>query len=429
MKNLILILIIFTLTFNTSIAQWNNVIELTTSIPMVGGGDLKDINFISQDEGMYNCSIYFSPSSGSRIWIKSTNNAGNTWRTVMDNIGMGTSSYEIHTVKSQNTFYHISNWQGFIGISKTVSNGSNWSSSPLRTNGGYRDFFAVDTSHLFLLYRDYSGTKSFISKYVDGVLSTKIDSFYTENANLMFFANADIGYIGTSALGNIDNHFIYKSTAGGTNWEKVFSDSSMNIRKMFFPSPQVGYLVGDSGKIIKTADGGANWQYLNANTNFHLKSLFFLNDTVGYVAGDAGLILKTVNGGASWMQQNTGTTAGFTKIFFVNDSIGFALAGTRLHKTNQSLLSDFWGSKPIGNDLKVVPNPFSIQTILQTDALLTNATLTVYSSLGQKVAQIKNINGQAVTFNRGNLHSGLYFARLTEGNKTIAESKLVITDQ
>jgi hypothetical protein len=78
--------------------------------------------------------------------------------------------------------------------------------------------------------------------------------------------------------------------------------------------------------------------------------------------------------------------------------------------------------------VKIYPNPFSLQTTLQTDKFFKNATLTVYNSLGQIVKEIKNISGQTITLHRDNLASGLYFIRLTEDNKTFATKKIVITD-
>lgn len=431
MKKKILVSTIFILTFKVVLAQWNNSIYLNTNIPMVGAGYFHDVNFISEGSGMCSYSHYYSPSSGTAVWVKSTNDSGNTWGTVWFDNQRSISSYAIHTVKSQNTFYHIKNWQGFTKVDKTINNGLTWNYDVLGSNGSYQDFSAIDTSHLFLLYQNssYSGTKYFINKYVNGVVSSKIDSFYTEKAHLMFFTNADTGYIATSTTKNENNHFIYKSTTGGTNWVKVFSDSLMNIHKMFFTSVNIGYAVGDSGKIIKTIDGGFNWQYLNTNITLNLKSTFFLNDTIGYVAGDSGLIIKTINGGISWIQQNTGTVTGFSKIFFVNDSIGFALTGQTLYKTNQNPLSGKWEIVPLNrDDILTYPNPFSTQTTLQTATPLQNASLTICNSAGQIVKQIKNISGQTVVFFRDNLPSGLYFLRLTENNKVFSVDKLVIVD-
>ncbi len=83
---------------------------------------------------------------------------------------------------------------------------------------------------------------------------------------------------------------------------------------------------------------------------------------------------------------------------------------------------------PAENFISIFPNPFSLQTTLQIDFPLQNATLTVSNCFGQAVMQLKNISGQTITFSRDNLASGLYFVRLTEKNKTIAVDKLVITD-
>jgi hypothetical protein len=70
-----------------------------------------------------------------------------------------------------------------------------------------------------------------------------------------------------------------------------------------------------------------------------------------------------------------------------------------------------------------------MQIVLYSSTPLHNATLTVDNIFGQTVAQIKNINGQTVSFSRDNLPSGVYFLRLTEDNKTFATEKLVITDK
>ncbi|MBI2966804.1 MAG: T9SS type A sorting domain-containing protein [Bacteroidetes bacterium] len=79
--------------------------------------------------------------------------------------------------------------------------------------------------------------------------------------------------------------------------------------------------------------------------------------------------------------------------------------------------------------VKIYPNPLSILTTLRLDKYLSDASLTVYNSFGQKVKQIKNITGQTVTLHRDNLPSGLYFIRLTQDNKIITADKLVIADK
>ncbi len=81
--------------------------------------------------------------------------------------------------------------------------------------------------------------------------------------------------------------------------------------------------------------------------------------------------------------------------------------------------------------LTISPNPFSTQTILQTDKILKRATLAVYDVYGQQVKQISPITigaGQTITLQRENLPGGLYFIRLTQDNKTLSVNKLIIAD-
>jgi hypothetical protein len=79
-----------------------------------------------------------------------------------------------------------------------------------------------------------------------------------------------------------------------------------------------------------------------------------------------------------------------------------------------------------GSGVRLLPNPFSNQAVLQLDGRLENATLTIENYAGQTVKQIKNLSGQTVTISRDHLPAGLYFFHLTEGNK-IFTGKLVIS--
>ncbi|MFA7274478.1 MAG: T9SS type A sorting domain-containing protein [Crocinitomicaceae bacterium] len=76
----------------------------------------------------------------------------------------------------------------------------------------------------------------------------------------------------------------------------------------------------------------------------------------------------------------------------------------------------------------IYPNPFSLQTVLQTNISLNNANLTVHDYFGQIVSQIKNINGQTIIFERRDLKSGVYFIDFTQDNQLISMQKLVIVD-
>lgn len=104
----------------------------------------------------------------------------------------------------------------------------------------------------------------------------------------------------------------------------------------------------------------------------------------------------------------------------VTDPTGYAVIGNCPTLNSPAFLN---------NNIKIIPNPFSKLTTLQTDYIFKDAILTVYNSFGQTVKQLNNITGQTIILHRDNLPSGLYFVRLTEENKTIAVDKLIITDK
>jgi large repetitive protein len=80
------------------------------------------------------------------------------------------------------------------------------------------------------------------------------------------------------------------------------------------------------------------------------------------------------------------------------------------------------------NSISLSPNPFFSSSILQGDKVFTNATLTLYNTLGQQVRQVNNINGRTLNLLRDNLSSGIYFLQLKQENQTIGTDKLIIAD-
>ena len=80
-------------------------------------------------------------------------------------------------------------------------------------------------------------------------------------------------------------------------------------------------------------------------------------------------------------------------------------------------------------EFSVFPNPFSISTIMSTNKNFTNSILTIYNALGQRVKRIENISGREIIIHRDDLPNGVYYLRLTEGDKIFATEKLVIVDK
>ena len=95
---------------------------------------------------------------------------------------------------------------------------------------------------------------------------------------------------------------------------------------------------------------------------------------------------------------------------------------------DSNIILDIVEKRSINDELLIYPNPFSLQTILQSEHVLQNATLTVYNCFGQAVKQINNISGQEIILHRDNLSSGVYFIQLRQANKETVIKKLIVTD-
>jgi hypothetical protein len=129
----------------------------------------------------------------------------------------------------------------------------------------------------------------------------------------------------------------------------------------------------------------------------------------------------------------TNTYYGWARIDFDATSTSFTIKDYAYESTpntciqsGQSILGvNENTTKPI---FSIFPNPFISSTTIHAIDNLKNATLTILNSQGQIVKQVNNISGHTVSLSRDNFPSGLYFIRLTEENKIIAEEKIIITD-
>ena len=86
-------------------------------------------------------------------------------------------------------------------------------------------------------------------------------------------------------------------------------------------------------------------------------------------------------------------------------------------------------SLELQQSLKLSPNPFNNQTTLRLDQSVRNASITISNSFGQVVRRIENINGHTIVLDRDNLKRGLHVMCLTDNKKSIAQTKLFITDE
>ena len=73
------------------------------------------------------------------------------------------------------------------------------------------------------------------------------------------------------------------------------------------------------------------------------------------------------------------------------------------------------------------PNPFNQQTTFYFNADLKDASMELFDAQGKKVLD-KLCSGKVISIQRNNLNAGIYFVRIIENGKSVANSRLVIAD-
>ncbi len=179
-----------------------------------------------------------------------------------------------------------------------------------------------------------------ISKTTDGGLTwTNVYRAYQVTGadiysiNNLHFTTADVGYAVGSDFFSI-SYIILKTTNGGSTWTPYsyqFANNVGEVRAIDFPTPSIGYAVGDFGLFFKTTNAGTTWQESNLPQNTDLAALDFTDVNNGFVLSYTGQLSKTTNGGSSWQTLTTPTA--FRAIHFITSSRGYASSVLGVHKT------------------------------------------------------------------------------------------------
>jgi polyhydroxybutyrate depolymerase len=165
------------------------------------------------------------------------------------------------------------------------------------------------------------------------------------------------------------------------------------------------------------------------DSNFHVSgnSFYYKKRWQPCDCNSEQILYVTGDGGHSWPGGSTGAGEDAdppSTIIHANDSIwNFFQKHTLVCNTTYVP-----GSLESISQIKIHPNPFSLQTTVQTNKILKDATLSVYNSYGQLVKQVKNISMSTIIFKRDGLPGGFYFLQLTEDNRVIAAKKIEICD-
>jgi photosystem II stability/assembly factor-like uncharacterized protein len=150
------------------------------------------------------------------------------------------------------------------------------------------------------------------------------------------FYNNNTGYYSGVRYDNSTMN-VYKTTNGGVN----FTSQNSNLLAQRFMcewifNPDTVLFGGNYGKIIKTVNGGSNWNLVYADTTLQFWSLFFVNHNTGFVSGSSGTIMKTTNRGDNWSTLTTGIQNALDGMWFVNENTGYVGGSNIILKTTNA---------------------------------------------------------------------------------------------
>lgn len=188
----------------------------------------------------------------------------------------------------------------------------------LRTDDGGRSWTGIDTGltvplvRVSLLTRDSFLVSSgcTLRRSDDGGATFRRLPFTASDRSCRGGVVATAFPSATSVLILLGNGNVLRSTDGGRTFARrtaipgttaTSGSSSIAPTDMVFTSPTRGFATTDGGNVFTTPDAGSTWTPV-ADRPFGLRSITFPTPNVGYVVGDAPFALKTTDGGQSFTQ-------------------------------------------------------------------------------------------------------------------------------
>lgn len=322
---------------------------------------------------------------------------------------------------------------------------------------GYTNSFGAGQDDIFLMKTNAAGNLLWTKTY--GGTDGEAGSFVQQTA--------DGGYIisgKTHSFGAFSNdgdvYLVRTDNAGDTIWTKTFGGAGTDWGHSVKQVPDGGFVIagetwsfgaGQNDVYLLKTDAAGNllWSKTYGGSSFdHGRSIrqtpdggFIMacfSSSFGAGAGDFYLI-KTDSAGVSGCNEDNGATITTVPTTQVTSPTSGVFATTTAVTSPASIagggcspgfLCGNIGIQEIENKgaCTVYPNPFTSQTTIRSSVNLQGVTLTINNSYAQPVKQLKNISGNHITFDRGNLPCGLYTFLLSNESGIIAVKKLIILD-
>ncbi len=244
-----------------------------------------------------------------------------------------------------------------------------------------------------------------------------------------FFINENTGFIsGSVFVEGTYRSVVLKTTDGGTSWSLNYQGSRTNeqARRIEFADGLTGYIAlervsNPERYVLKTSNGGLNWHEISF-PSYNETSIGFINENTGWIGGFYNPVFGTTDGGTTWFNANIGVN--IMEIVLFGDTLGYACGNyvykygktSGIHQTGFGIPDNF-------EIFQNYPNPFNPSTTV-TFNVSSNSfiRLSVYDAIGREVAVLLNERlypgTHTANFKGDNLTSGIYFIRLSDGNRS-----------
>ena len=204
----------------------------------------------------------------------------------------------------------------------------------------------------------------------------------------------------TRTSGTYTNCKFYNNTTGLKLWPnmniidcEVFNNTTGIL--LFYPNDPIGFVINNS--------------CVHSNSQYHVVHQYNYNVDFS---------------GIKWKETDSAAIA--NKIYDAYDDINLGIVN--FSATNQCNSLGLSSSLEENLAVKIYPNPFTNQTLVETTKEFKELKMTLYNMQGQVVKQMTNLSGKKFTVDRLNLPAGTYFMHLSDKSNTAKVKKLVITD-
>ena len=250
--------------------------------------------------------------------------------------------------------------------------------------------------------------------------------------------NTDELYLGINQLG--DGGAIYKTTDGGSNWNKLVDFPSFDVlclqydavKDIIYAGATENYDWSMVGGIFKSADGGDNWIQISDLARVVDIAINPSNPDILYAAAQSWYavwqpdyhpgIYRSNDGGDTWVNITENLANSFVTFARLNpnnnNQLFVGTAGCGLWVTDDATsINQVTINASNVNVLRNYPNPFyDITSINYSLSYQSHVTLKVYDLNGNDIAtlvnEVQTAGSHGAMFNGSDLSSGVYYYNL-----------------